>query len=258
MKLRNLFLGGFAAIALMAAAAGNNGYTKAVDGTFCDDITVRQGDSVLVPIYFKGGTPWMVVQADFHWDDVDGDGWGDCGLKPDSTILYTGSKRNPKWVALTRDPEGILDDAETWIVAYNTHIKTIEGVGGACDLRFMVYTISLTKMETGDKMRFLQMALRADKDAEPGVYTMTVDNQWIAGGYKDEDASIQSPATYCKINILPATPTAVDDVKAAKEVKSVRYYNMAGMVSDQPFDGVNIVEKTFTDGSRKTVKQILR
>jgi len=50
--------------------------------------------------------------------------------------------------------------------------------------------------------------------------------------------------------------TAVDDINANREVKSVRYYNAAGMQSVTPFHGVNIVVTEFTDGTRKAVKVI--
>jgi hypothetical protein len=40
------------------------------------------------------------------------------------------------------------------------------------------------------------------------------------------------------------------------EVKSVKYVNVAGIVSDRPFDGVNIVVTEYTDGSRTTTKMI--
>ena len=51
-------------------------------------------------------------------------------------------------------------------------------------------------------------------------------------------------------------PSAVSDVNAAKTVKSVRYFNVAGIESNKPFDGMNIVVKTYTDGTTSTVKVI--
>ena len=52
---------------------------------------------------------------------------------------------------------------------------------------------------------------------------------------------------------IPSQPTAVADVKA-KQVAGVKYYNLAGIESDQPFDGVNIVVTTYTDGTRSSAK----
>ncbi len=53
------------------------------------------------------------------------------------------------------------------------------------------------------------------------------------------------------------TYTAIENnVNTAKEVKSVRYYNTLGIESTTPFQGVNIIVTTFTDGTRATVKAI--
>ena len=38
------------------------------------------------------------------------------------------------------------------------------------------------------------------------------------------------------------------------EVKSVKYYNVAGIESDVPFESVNIEVTTYTDGSRTSRK----
>lgn len=52
--------------------------------------------------------------------------------------------------------------------------------------------------------------------------------------------------------------TGVQELKGAmKAVESVRYYNMMGMESKKPFEGINIVVTRYTDGSTSTTK-ILR
>ena len=51
--------------------------------------------------------------------------------------------------------------------------------------------------------------------------------------------------------------TAINTVEVGKgEVKSVKYVNVAGMVSDVPFQGVNIVVTEYTDGTRTTSKML--
>jgi hypothetical protein len=40
------------------------------------------------------------------------------------------------------------------------------------------------------------------------------------------------------------------------QVAGVKYVNMAGMTSDKPFDGVNVVVTTFNDGTTSTAKVI--
>ena len=50
--------------------------------------------------------------------------------------------------------------------------------------------------------------------------------------------------------------TGVNDVNSAKEVKGVSYFNMMGVESAQPFDGVNIMVTTYTDGTQSAAKVV--
>jgi len=52
--------------------------------------------------------------------------------------------------------------------------------------------------------------------------------------------------TYC--------PTSIFGVISAKEVAGVKYYNIAGVESDHPFQGVNIEVTRYSDGSQSTRK----
>jgi hypothetical protein len=49
-------------------------------------------------------------------------------------------------------------------------------------------------------------------------------------------------------------PTAITTVEATGKIVDVKYYNMMGIESDVPFEGVNIEVITFTDGSRSSRK----
>ena len=51
--------------------------------------------------------------------------------------------------------------------------------------------------------------------------------------------------------------TAVKEVRTSRTVTSVRYFNLMGVESSEPFDGINIVVTTYSDGSR-TSKKVLR
>lgn len=50
--------------------------------------------------------------------------------------------------------------------------------------------------------------------------------------------------------------TGITSTAAAKQVKSVVYYNLGGLKSAEPFDGVNVVVTTYTDGSKQTSKLV--
>ena len=54
---------------------------------------------------------------------------------------------------------------------------------------------------------------------------------------------------------LKSTITGVENI-AVKDVKTVRYYNLQGIESATPFDGVNIVVKEMTDGSKVASKVV--
>ena len=52
------------------------------------------------------------------------------------------------------------------------------------------------------------------------------------------------------------TPTGVQEVNTAKAVSHITYYNLSGMQSATPFNGVNIVVTTYTDGTRTAQKMM--
>ena len=50
--------------------------------------------------------------------------------------------------------------------------------------------------------------------------------------------------------------TAVADVNTSKTVKAVKYYNLSGVASNEPFSGINIAVTTYTDGTTTATKLI--
>ena len=52
----------------------------------------------------------------------------------------------------------------------------------------------------------------------------------------------------------PTISTGVEDVDAVKTVVGVTYYNLFGVSSDRPFEGVNVVVTTYTDGTKSSMK----
>lgn len=80
------------------------------------------------------------------------------------------------------------------------------------------------------------------------------------GMEKDADGNLRPAFIIYPINAAAnatGTVTAVAEFTADKAVESVRYYNMMGMESKTPFEGINIVVTRYTDGSTSTTK-ILR
>ncbi len=72
--------------------------------------------------------------------------------------------------------------------------------------------------------------------------------------------NVTTPATgitLYPVDLDPANSeihTAINTINVNGEVESVKYYNVAGIESDVPFEGVNIEVTTYTDGSRTSRK----
>lgn len=122
----------------------------------------------------------------------------------------------------------------------------------------------------------LQIAVdeRADKEAfKPGYsYNMTciINNSGSTLPGREASGGHNAPRRVVDVNkdnqtqngtnliLLTAETseaiTGVDDVNAQREVVGVRYFNLQGMTSVEPFDGVNIVITTYSDGTTQTKK----
>ena len=101
-------------------------------------------------------------------------------------------------------------------------------------------------------------------DFEDGKkYTVTgvinIKEPWATTGDKgmmDYDYPFQNYKLLVTDVIEEPIPTAINGIFLEESVKSVRYYNAAGVESNVPFQGINIVVKEMNDGSRVTTKMI--
>ena len=94
----------------------------------------------------------------------------------------------------------------------------------------------LTSFESGETYEFYAIIQVNPSNKSP----------YLTGGYSTDYTVYPTSA--------PTVITAVNDVNVTKTIAGTRYYNLAGMASDQPFDGINIVVTTFSDGSKQAVK----
>lgn len=58
--------------------------------------------------------------------------------------------------------------------------------------------------------------------------------------------------------MTPIETINTDNASGMRTLKATRYYNMMGVESSTPFQGVNIIVKEYTDGSRESSKAIMR
>lgn len=54
-----------------------------------------------------------------------------------------------------------------------------------------------------------------------------------------------------------STVTGVEEISTARGVKSISFYNVMGQESDKPFDGINIVVTSYTDGTTQVTKVLM-
>lgn len=91
---------------------------------------------------------------------------------------------------------------------------------------------------------------------EGNVYTLdgALVAQEATDGQKSRDGSLvmKNANVYQDQSII----TGLGALRVNDKVTGVRYYNVAGMVSDRPFEGVNIVVTTYADGTQNVSKVI--
>ena len=108
----------------------------------------------------------------------------------------------------------------------------------------------------------MEMANFAGNDGKVMRLTVTADDDFDAQDAQIEFANVSLVSTkhniYLAENALARIndATGIERVTADKEIASVRYINVAGQESELPFNGINIVVTTYTDGSTLTNKII--
>ena len=91
------------------------------------------------------------------------------------------------------------------------------------------------------------------------VDAVTDNNGSFAYKYDTGAANVSGDSKSLDVNVTwqgSNTITAIDSVNVKSELKAIRYYNMMGVESANPFQGVNIVVTEYTDGSRTTAKVV--
>ncbi|MBQ9584627.1 MAG: hypothetical protein IJR20_01370 [Muribaculaceae bacterium] len=74
--------------------------------------------------------------------------------------------------------------------------------------------------------------------------------------YVKDDASDKYYVKKYELKPNTSVPTAIAAVDGSAQVESVSYYNAAGIESNKPFDGVNIVVTRYSNGSTTTSKLV--
>ncbi len=159
------------------------------------------------------------------------------GLSEEEAVRVVMVKETPA----ERDITGVVTDAETGL--------PLAGV--------TVTAVAVTDEPAG--------MFRAEGDAlttttdENGAYTLTVpyEGEYMLTFALEGYESVTLPeAEAANVAMQPSAITGVSDVNSAKAVASVKYYNAAGVASDNAFQGINIVVTKYADGSQSIVKVV--
>ena len=111
---------------------------------------------------------------------------------------------------------------------------------------------------TDGNLGFFMMDLTAVPDGE-SVTIARVDSQYKNSNFGDTNskgyAAFEEDVL---INVTKAdgVVSAINVVETSKNVASVKYFNLQGIESATPFNGVNIMVKTYEDGSKSTTKVV--
>lgn len=99
------------------------------------------------------------------------------------------------------------------------------------------YKLSDIVVKCGDEVVEFDTEVTPGRAAETRTFTMPEGDVFIEATFEQE------------------TPTGIENL-SMENVKSVRYYNATGVESATPFQGVNIVVREMTDGSKSVIKVV--
>ena len=116
---------------------------------------------------------------------------------------------------------------------------------GALDELANMTTISLADLEVF--VRFYYIVKGTGEGHTPWIISRTANAESDPAGY-----GTQSPGK------APDPATGVIEIANHGEIVETIYYNMQGMTSDKPFDGINIVVNRYSDGAISVTKVITK
>lgn len=101
--------------------------------------------------------------------------------------------------------------------------------------------------------------IKCAEDAVSGTYDALINRTVYSTGIAEDQTNGvdgYGANTEFQYQVIGSSVTGVNDVNAAKNVSSVKYYNIAGVESNVPFEGVNVVVTTYEDGTKAATKVI--
>lgn len=176
---------------------------------------------------------------------------------------YTGDTSYPSIVHMGANGESdkIWTDEMRIFRGGMAYINDKQMIMDILDGTFGVYDLStdaaglpqLTQAYTFNTSAIVRGSLQYAADVAGNIYTCDNGRENFTGyQLPRENNNYETPARQEYAFLIPST-TGVQNM-ASKAVSSVKYVNINGQQSDQPFDGVNVVITNYTDGSQKVTK----
>ena len=104
------------------------------------------------------------------------------------------------------------------------------------------------ELTIGCAYEFDAVILPADNSADDAVQRVVTYDRNTTNG-------VSTSYTVCPLNLTSKTqPTGVAGISTSKEIVGVTYYNIMGVASQKPHDGINVVLTRYDDGSTKVTK----
>ena len=90
--------------------------------------------------------------------------------------------------------------------------------------------------------------------------TIEITDPWgcVVGNNNWNNMSASIVIEYFENSHMERTSTGIEDVNAGAQLMNTRYYNTLGVESTQPFNGLNIVVKEYSNGQKTVSKQLMR
>ncbi len=240
-----------------AEAAKYPGYTGPIDGSV-DPATYSYAYNTYVPANF--------LNTNTNVGD-------NTGFVAPSGVPHAGERlffMNPKVMEVVRvwAVYAGVDNGEDIFTVYSPDQHTVNGWGleGAFGVRwnFNRLTASGEPIQYGrpdnlnserENYAFFFHAVIARKPGI-GIARMLKANPPAPQGDADDTPSMSEDYELYPLDFSSddSNVTSVREVNCSKVIESVRYYNIMGMESEQPFEGINIVVTRFSDGSTSTFK----
>ncbi len=161
------------------------------------------------------------------------------------TIRYDYDNEQFMFKSINNDPNG-----RVWLYklaeSYQVNIQSQpEGTG----------TITLTggvidnKSQAGETVTFIAEPVEGYEIESINVINLTTGEELTLVDNRADELSFVMPASDVNINATFSQHTGIGRVDNAAQVTGVEYVNLAGVSSNKPFSGLNIVKTTYSDGS---------